>query len=112
MESECQAGWPCWPCGPVGYWAAGGWSELGKPCCLGRRDVGRSCVLELWSWRSWKTTIALQSSSNSPLKQEVAIQTAAPTTIGFGYGAGDPTIPINPSDFYGTVSAFSYLPES
>lgn len=54
----------------------------------------------------------MRTSNNSPLKQEVTIPAATPTTIGYGYGAGDPTIPINPSDFYGTVSQFTYLPEN
>ncbi|MFL6116909.1 MAG: hypothetical protein ACJ786_36995 [Catenulispora sp.] len=53
-------------------------------------------------------TISLASSTNSPLTQEVAIPSLTPTTIGFGYGAGDPTLPINPSDFYGKVGQFSY----
>jgi hypothetical protein len=57
---------------------------------------------------SAKLSITLTSGSASPLVQTFSTGSFSPATVGYALFSSDPTLPINPSDFYSTVSGFIY----
>jgi hypothetical protein len=53
-------------------------------------------------------TISIVGSTASPLRQSVRSDEFTPTAVGIGSGTGDSSMPLDPADFYVSVSYFSY----